>query len=78
MVILLVIQFEWTIGAQFTLNFYHNWANMAVHNVDGSGHFLQIKEGVTQGYPFVMIEYCIGILPLIHELRTAHTQITQL
>ena len=49
MVILSAIQFEWTIGAQFTLNFYHNWANMAVHNVDGSGHFLQIKKKCDPG-----------------------------
>ena len=39
---------------------------------DGSGHFLQSKEGVTQGDTLSMITYGIGVLPLIWELRKAH------
>ena len=49
-----------------------------VRNVDGSGHFLHNKEGMTQEGPLTMISYGIGILPLIHELHNAHTHITQL
>ena len=44
---------------------------------DGSGHFLHSKEGVTQGYPLVMIAYDIGVLPLIRELQDAHPCVTQ-
>ena len=44
---------------------------------DGSGHFLHIKEGVTQGDPLNMITYSIGVLPLIQELRDAHPRLTQ-
>ena len=44
---------------------------------DGSGHFLHIKEGVNQGDPLAMIEYDIGVPPLIRELRSAHPRVTQ-
>ena len=44
---------------------------------DGSGHFLHIKKGVTQGYPLSMIADGIGVLPLIRELLGAHPRVTQ-
>ena len=40
-------------------------------------HFLYSKEGVTQGYPLVMVAYGMVILPLIRELRKAHHGFTQ-
>ena len=46
--------------------------------MDGSGYFLHIKEGVTKGSFLSMISYGIGILPLIHDLRTVHPHVTQL
>ena len=68
------IQFEWPSDMQFTLNCYRHWANMAVRNVDGSGHFLHSKEGVNQGDHIFMIAYGIGIPPLIREIRAVHTK----
>ena len=44
---------------------------------DGSGHFLNIKEGVNQGDTLAMIVYGIGVLPLIRKLRGAHPWVTQ-
>ena len=44
------VQHECTSGTQFTFNYYHHWDTLVVRNTeDGSGHFLQRKEGVTQG-----------------------------
>ena len=43
---------------------------------DGSGHLLHSKEGVSQGYPLVMIVYGIGVLPIIRELQDAHPLVT--
>ena len=72
------VRHEWPSGAQFTFNFYHHWAMLVVWDTgDGSGHFLQIKEGVTHGEPLAMIVYGIGVLPLIRELRNAHPYATQ-
>ena len=50
---------------------------MVRDTADGSGHFLHSKEGMTQGDPHVMIENCIGVLPLIRDLRRAHPRVTQ-
>ena len=44
---------------------------------NGSGHFLNSKEGVTQGDPLTMIAYGIRVLPLIRELQGYHPHVTQ-
>ena len=60
------VQHEWPSGAQFTFNCHRHWATLVVQDSeDGSGHFLYSKEGVNQGWPLSMIEYGIGVLPLI-------------
>ena len=72
------VRHEWPSGAQFTFNCYRHWATLMVRDTGyGSGHFLHSKEGVTQGDPLAMIEYGIGILPLIRELQNAHPRVTQ-
>ena len=54
---------KWPSGAQFTFNCYCHRSNLVVCDTeDGSGHFLHSKEDVTQGYPFAMIAYGIGLL----------------
>ena len=53
-------------GAQFPFNCYRHWSTLVVRDTgDGSGHFFNRKEGVTQGDPLTMIAYVIGVLPLI-------------
>ena len=72
------VRHEWPSGAQFTFNCYRHWATLVVRNTeDGSGHFLQSKEGVTQGDLLAMIAYGIGVPPLIRELRRYHPHVTQ-
>ena len=47
---------KWPSGAQFTFNCYHHWGALVVRDTGySSGHFLHIKEGVTQGDPLAMI-----------------------
>ena len=59
------VRHECTSGAQFTFNCYRHWATLVFQDTgDRSGHFLHIKEGVTQGDPLAMIAYGIGVLPL--------------
>ena len=45
--------------------------------MDGSGHLLHIKDGLTQGVPLTMIFCGIGIHPLICEICATHPHITQ-
>ena len=72
------IRHEWPSGAQFTFNCYCHWAALVVCYTGGrSGHFLHIKEGVTQGDRLLMISYGIGVLPLIKEFWGSHPRVTQ-
>ena len=65
-------------GAQFTINCYRRWATLVVRDTEyRSGHFLYIKEGVTQGGTLALISYVIGVLPLTIELGDTHPSITQ-
>ena len=53
-------------GTQFILNCYYYCATQVVRDSeDGSGHFMHIKEGMTQGVYLSMIAYGIGVLSLI-------------
>ena len=75
---LLAVWHEWPSGAQFTFNCYHNRATLVLrYKGGGSGHFLQRKEGVTQGLPLAKITYGIRVLPLIRELQGDHPRGTQ-
>ena len=46
--------------------------------MDGSGHFLYSKEGVTKGDPLAMISYGIGIPLLVLEICATHPQLTHM
>ena len=43
---------------------------------NGTGHFLHIKEGVTQEYPLAMITYVLWILQLILDLQMSQPGVT--
>ena len=45
--------------------------------MDGSGHFLHSKGGVTPVNTLAMITYAIGIFLIIRELRATYIQVTQ-
>ena len=73
------VRYKWPSGAQFTFNCYRHWDTLVVrYTGGGSGHFLNSKEGVTQGDPLTMIAYDIGVFPLIRELWGSHPRVTQL
>ena len=63
------VWYEWSISV--------HWATLVVRNSEGSGHFLHRKEEMNQGDPVSMIDYGIGVPPLIRELRDAHPCVTQ-
>ena len=59
------LRFEWPSGAQFVFNCYLHWNTLVIRAGYEMGHFLFIKEGVTQGDPLAMVVYGLVILPLI-------------
>ena len=67
---------KWPSGTQFPFSCYGQWATLVVQDLEGPGHFLQSKDGATQGDPLDMIIYGIGVLPLIQELWDAQPCVT--
>ena len=62
--ILWVLQHEWPSGLRFSFNCVCHWETLVIREGDGTGHFLSIKEGVSQGDPLAKIIYGLGIPPL--------------
>ena len=60
-----VVWHEWPSDARFASKYDHHWATLVIRAGDGTYNFLYSKEGVTQGDPLEMVEYGMGILPLI-------------
>ena len=73
---LCAVHHKWPSGARFAFNCYCPWATLVIRASDGTGQFLYIKEGATQGYPLAMVVYGLEIFPLIPELCTAHPSLT--
>ena len=71
------VRHKWPNGAKFSFNCYRHWATLLIRLGNGTGHFLHIKERVTQGDPLAIIAYGLGIPPLIRDLRMSHTRVTQ-
>ena len=59
------VQHKWSSGTQFTLNCYRHWDKLVIRDGGGTGQFLYINEGFTNGYPLAMIAYGFLIIPLI-------------
>ena len=53
----------------FFFNCYRHWSSLFFRNRNVMAIILHSKEGVTQGYPLVMMAYGIGILTLIKNLK---------
>ena len=74
--ILWTVRHECPSGARFAFNCYRHWYTLVIREGNGMGHFLHIKERVTQGDPLAMIAYGLGILSLIRDLRKDHPSTT--
>jgi hypothetical protein len=72
-----VIRHEWAAGARFAFNCYRHHSLLVVRNPGGEPLTFFSKEGVTQGDPFAMIAYGVGMLPLVRKLKELNQLLTQ-
>ena len=66
----------WPSGAIF-LNLYRHWSSIFQINGNGTASFLHSSKGATKGYPFDMVAYGIGIIPLIKRLKAVFPNVIQ-
>jgi hypothetical protein len=57
---------------------YKHWSVLVIRGNNGTGVFLFIKKGVTEGDPIRWLLYGIGILPLIRIVKQEFPEVTQL
>ena len=65
------VRHRWTAGVRFLFNCYKHYAQLLLFQ---SGHppvTLLSQEGVTKGYPLLVVLYMITLTPLAEDLRSA-------
>ena len=65
-------------GARFELNCYNNWAQIILRQPREPPFTLLIQEGVTHGYPLLMVLYDISLVPLAEEIWADDPGLNQL
>ena len=71
LVMLWTVRHRWTAGVRFLFNCYKHYAQLLLFQ---SGHppvTLLSQEGVTKGYPLLVVLYVITLTPLAEDLRSA-------
>ena len=48
-----------------------------MRNRDGTANIIHSREGVTKGNPMPMVDYGIGIIPLMKFLKSMYPDVTQ-
>ena len=49
------VRHHWPVGAKFAFNCYRSWAQLLLHKPGEPQVTILIREGVTQGYPLLMV-----------------------
>ena len=71
LVMLWTVRHRWPAGARLTFNCYRHWAQLILCHPGEPPVIILIQEGVTQGYPLLMVLCGINLVPLAEELRAA-------
>ena len=61
----------WPAGARSAFNFYRRWVQLLLRQLGEPPVTIVGREGVTQGYPLLMVLHGITLVPLAEELREA-------
>ena len=67
----------WMYGALFVSNCYHQWSSLVMKNGNGTASFIHIRESVTEGYPFAMVVYGIGVTLMVKKPKVKFPDVTQ-
>ena len=65
------------IRRKFLLICYRHWSSLILCNGNGTSSFLQSVEGVTQGGPLAMVDYGIGVLLFVKQLKAQYLGVTR-
>ena len=65
------VRHRWPAGARFAFNCYKHWAQLLLRHPGEPPVTILIQEGLTQGYPLLMVLYGINFVPLAKELRAS-------
>ena len=71
-VIIWTVHHLWPYGACFIFNCYRHWYSLILHNGNGTSRILHSRVGVIKGDPLGMVDYWLGVLPLIKNVKSAH------
>ena len=74
---LCTVRHLWPSRSRFVFNCYRHWSSLVLQNGNGTASFLHSIEGMTQGGPFAMIVYEIGILTFIKNIKQDIPDVTQ-
>ena len=69
------VRHRWPVGARFTFNCYRHWAQLLLHQTGEPPVTIMSQEGVTEGYPLLMVLYGITLVPLYEDLRAADSRL---
>ena len=58
-------------------NGYHYHSLILLQNGDVTANIIHSREEVTQGYPLAMVDYGIGVIPLIKHLKLVNPDATK-
>ena len=58
-------------------NCYFHWLSLVLRNGSGTASFWNIRDCVNQGDPLDIVDYIIGVLPLIKRLKAVYPDFSQ-
>ena len=67
----------WPSGACFVFNCHRQQSYLIIRNRYGRDNIIHSREGVTKGDPLPMVDYGIGIIPLMKCLKLMFPDVTQ-
>ena len=69
------VRYFWPAGARFAFNCYRHWVQLLLRQLEETPVKILSQEGVTHGYPLLIILYGITLVPLAEEFIAAYMSV---